>query len=328
MEYKNLPKRDDDIYKEIENFEDYEFTQCVAFEMAIRNVEVIRLVNKLTDKFNNDDYHELTTYGLNYHELVDYGYLETYFFFNNRLQTTKKKARKVDILKQKEFSYFNKNSSQSVTLKNKIEFTQEYKKGKYSDLENVEDYEVYSSKAKIHHARPKLILSDIKTMQVEFDMNLSRDDVEAQFKHILDDYYKDRTVIKTALELLNEELEIVEPNSKMPKRNLKKVYADMLFIYDYIKECEPYFKAKQNRLKLERDREIEKVDNNKFDLDKTERMEQIDILRENYKADKKHFSLSVIKEEVEKIISSTSSIVEVQHKFIKECINDLKYKNF
>lgn len=33
----NIPKRSDSIYKEIESFEDYELTQCVAYEMAIRN---------------------------------------------------------------------------------------------------------------------------------------------------------------------------------------------------------------------------------------------------------------------------------------------------
>ena len=36
----NLPKRTDVIYKEIESFEDYEYTNCIAYEMAIRNDEV------------------------------------------------------------------------------------------------------------------------------------------------------------------------------------------------------------------------------------------------------------------------------------------------
>jgi len=43
----NLPNRSDKIYKEIENFEDYELTQCIAYEMAVRNplnIEKIDLV--------------------------------------------------------------------------------------------------------------------------------------------------------------------------------------------------------------------------------------------------------------------------------------------
>lgn len=34
---KEISKRDSSIYKEIENFKDYELTQCIIFEMAIRN---------------------------------------------------------------------------------------------------------------------------------------------------------------------------------------------------------------------------------------------------------------------------------------------------
>jgi len=41
-----LPKRDDNVYKEIEAFEDYEYTNCIAFEMAIRNDEVKSLLDK------------------------------------------------------------------------------------------------------------------------------------------------------------------------------------------------------------------------------------------------------------------------------------------
>ena len=37
-----LPQRDDLIYKEIEEFQDYELTNCIAYEMAIRNKDVIK----------------------------------------------------------------------------------------------------------------------------------------------------------------------------------------------------------------------------------------------------------------------------------------------
>jgi len=41
-----LPKRGDDIYREIEAFEDFELRFCIAYEMAIRNKEVIALIKK------------------------------------------------------------------------------------------------------------------------------------------------------------------------------------------------------------------------------------------------------------------------------------------
>lgn len=40
----NLPKRTDTIYKEIESFEDYEYTNCIAYEMMIRDVSYINKV--------------------------------------------------------------------------------------------------------------------------------------------------------------------------------------------------------------------------------------------------------------------------------------------
>ena len=40
-----LPKRKAPIYKEIEEFKDYEFTNCIAYEMAIRNKQVIKIFN-------------------------------------------------------------------------------------------------------------------------------------------------------------------------------------------------------------------------------------------------------------------------------------------
>jgi hypothetical protein len=45
----NIPKRDSDKYLEIERFHDFEFTECVAWEMAIRNDNVKSLLSKLND---------------------------------------------------------------------------------------------------------------------------------------------------------------------------------------------------------------------------------------------------------------------------------------
>ena len=43
----NLPQRDDSNYKEIEEFQDYELTNCIAYEMAIRNTELKKLLKKI-----------------------------------------------------------------------------------------------------------------------------------------------------------------------------------------------------------------------------------------------------------------------------------------
>ena len=52
---KDLPNRADQIYTRIENYKDYEFTHCIAYEMAIRNEKVIKLTS-IMEKLNNLNY--------------------------------------------------------------------------------------------------------------------------------------------------------------------------------------------------------------------------------------------------------------------------------
>ena len=48
------PSRSDEIYKEIESFEEYELTQCVAYEMAVRNEDILKAIDECI-KFYNDN---------------------------------------------------------------------------------------------------------------------------------------------------------------------------------------------------------------------------------------------------------------------------------
>jgi len=45
------PKRSDPIYKEIESFENYELTQCVAYEMAIRSPNELATIEAIQDYY-------------------------------------------------------------------------------------------------------------------------------------------------------------------------------------------------------------------------------------------------------------------------------------
>jgi len=79
----DLPNRDDEIYQEIEALEDFEFTNCIAFEMAIRNKEVKSIkkkINKLQIKLakeylliREDDNNQLNiTFDRIYEEWIEY----------------------------------------------------------------------------------------------------------------------------------------------------------------------------------------------------------------------------------------------------------------
>ncbi len=51
-----LPKRSAPVYEEIENFKDYELTECIAYEMAIRNDENIENIKNFIKNFLAKDF--------------------------------------------------------------------------------------------------------------------------------------------------------------------------------------------------------------------------------------------------------------------------------
>ena len=59
---KNIPDRNDQKYLDIEHFHDFEFTECVAWEMAIRNDNVKSLLSKLNN--TRKDILENYSYGI------------------------------------------------------------------------------------------------------------------------------------------------------------------------------------------------------------------------------------------------------------------------
>lgn len=48
-------KRNDDVYLEIESFADYELTQCIAYEMAIRNYQNLFAINEVINYYETNN---------------------------------------------------------------------------------------------------------------------------------------------------------------------------------------------------------------------------------------------------------------------------------
>ena len=91
-----LPQRDDLIYKEIEEFQDYELTNCIAYEMMIRT---------------DNDYHVVSNksyvYKIDKIKLSDINL----FGFQNLLQVVEKLYPKyIEDTKERAFDIFFKNS--------------------------------------------------------------------------------------------------------------------------------------------------------------------------------------------------------------------------
>jgi len=76
----SLPKRSDDIYKEIESFEEYELTQCVAYEMAVRNSDIQEVLQEYASYvvYTPED-ERIEPYSKDYKSLLNQKLLEKYF---------------------------------------------------------------------------------------------------------------------------------------------------------------------------------------------------------------------------------------------------------
>ncbi|MGJ0336337.1 hypothetical protein [Aliarcobacter cryaerophilus] len=206
-----LPKRSDSIYQEIENFEDYEYTNCIAYEMMIRCPEVLKdrewLVNELIplyhdDKITKDELYEifyLKDYGLDFFNLAHIDNLNRGFFDGKKIS--------IEILKNNNYFQRKSFSSNDFTFKDNIEI-----------------------KINVHLSRPKLRFPKNPRSICKLNFNLPKDELIAYISKIKDEYDKENSIIKSPLEMIGIESE--KANDQVPG---KRTIADKFFIYDYYK---------------------------------------------------------------------------------------------
>ncbi|MFY4859633.1 hypothetical protein ACOTVM_03680 [Aliarcobacter butzleri] len=236
-----LPQRDDLIYKEIEEFQDYELTNCVAYEMAIRNKEFKNLLN------------DVELIRKNYFKVAKM-YAET----KTAKYNLKTSEDVINIVKDKidDFMEFRKNkirdklseiykkfglalfdtTNNSVlddikdvhfrtkgSLQNMLEFKEENKDGQLEFLstnynlkldlpkevsrKEVSRIEYVKNNLMIVTSRPKIDSDKSHIIEMKLNLNLPKEELIAYLSKIKDDFDKDNSIIKTPLELLGETLE-------------------------------------------------------------------------------------------------------------------------
>jgi hypothetical protein len=205
-----LPQRSDLIYKEIEEFQDYELTNCIAYEMMIRNpgflkdreylkIELISLYHQ--DKITKDElwkFSDEKDYGVNFFDMAHTDNLDRGFFIPNTIST--------EILINGQ-NYLNIEKKENDLLETKVNF---------------------------HLSRPKLRFNQTKRAVIKLNFALPKDELIAYISKVKDSFDKDNSIIKSTLELLGETLEKSD-NKKTPKKPKASVYADWFYIYDYWK---------------------------------------------------------------------------------------------
>ena len=266
MEEIKLPKRSNLIYKEIEEFEDYEFTNCIAYEMCTRNKEVKKLLNIIINKFDEifeanefefiinkeaieKECNELKKYGIGFNTLSSI--LTDIFYEINDIEVGKSSLNILYendlILDRKDYLYVDLIDDGIVgVLENGDEEIIPYKQ---MNLD-------YIPLIKKSYSRPTLKIDKSKIFKVELDLSLPKEELLDYVSKIKEA----KDMIKTPIDLLiydsslmeyigkenntseiNRKLDALEDillDDKTDNSNIKKLkkklIADKFFIYDYV----------------------------------------------------------------------------------------------
>lgn len=222
--------RNDKQYIDVENFVDYEFTSCIAYEMAIRNNRVIELLKNQLEHMkrnNNSGNSDIES------ELLGKFYINefylSYHFFSDI----------VDIEKEKNVYGWRWQTDPCREIKKIDEQTlsMEYFKG-FSILTSIVDSCIpEQSMLLTNFSRPPLeSFPIIKELDVRLNFSLPEKDLLEYIKHIKKEFDRNNNIIKSGFEIFNDIK--LDNSNKINSRDIlsyKERVADMFFIYDCMK---------------------------------------------------------------------------------------------
>ncbi len=228
-----LPKRDDAIYKEIESFADYELTQCVAYEMAIRAPEIRKILEeKAYEDDNNEDskngilmptdankkiWNTFKEHGLEISVVLNKNYknntgiLQSFFvkYTNNGLH-------KIN-------ANFAKDGINGITINGINHFIGSNSENAFAKI----------PECSLLIARPLLELKTTKRAMLDINFSLPIEEIKAQIEHIKKELDKDKKTIISPIDIFND-IVYASPNQIQKKPKAVK-YADWFYIYDSYK---------------------------------------------------------------------------------------------
>jgi hypothetical protein len=342
----NYPKIDDDIYKEIKNIEDYEYTSCIAFEMAIRNEKVknlIRKVSKLNEIRDNFVFEKLNE------NCTISERKEKYKLINNELVVNQIKEK---LLNSYMFDYASIYKPTSGTYRmtkelanhifnlvsNSLEIDKKPVANSFTNIRKSDFFEIHQSYnikknkyiSKLYLKKYRHLGYENKKVSIDFDLNLPKDELIAYISKIKDEYDKDNSIIKSPLELLGEELEKADeikskvlPNDKQKR---KKAMAEAFYVYDIYKILEAEYKHKTKELRTERDEKIDIIKKDKFNYDSSQKKSKIEDLKEYYSDEIRKYDKPSLKAEIQNQSNLSLDDIEKYMALLNKYIEQLRYK--
>jgi hypothetical protein len=187
-------------------------------------------------------------------------------------------------------------------------------------------------------SRPKLKLESIPTINLDINMALPAKELLAYITELKRTYSlydaeidADENKIylqpKTPLEFLGENLAYATPRRGYPKKANAEKYADMFFIYDYVKARLNYIEAENKIIKAEHKKNIELINKNK-DLSTKQKKTQRTVLQAEYYENTIDTKITDIfnEDELKKPLNLSDANISKLYYAIKPYIDDLKYK--
>jgi len=357
-----LPKRDDDIYKEIEAFEDYEYTNCIAFEMAIRNKEVKKLLDKshlfrevekaeedaINIYFDNilpnagerkDFIYELSKYGFNYVKCSYYNLAKNMKRIKgdklgSKILTQPERTKLTDILSEGELDIV---CAVEINIYNQMPWvkTEKDKMDTNQDFLEMGNHLEWS----FHETNEEIIKDALKRQQkIKIENEFSRPILELPCSELADiqinlSLPKDELI--AYISKVKDDFDKDSPSIKSPlkflgeelsKSNLqkqsKKLISDKFYIYDYVTERLRQIKYMNEQNELKYNEKIAEIKTNIY-LTGGDKKIQTQELKKEMNNDKINTNINTIFTEIKGFTASTAKRYFYD---IKPFIDDLKYK--
>ncbi len=226
-------RRSDKQYLDVESFEEYEFTPCIAYEMAIRNDRVVEImINRLSNpgvfthtmsKENDEllsEYALVDSYYHDYHFLIESLKIQEKFYKEfTDFHKSKPEQQKKDIWK-----------SEGNTLRKFVKQDGFLHRSIVAENEMIPYYK--ENRIYQYFKRPKMqhdIIDNV--VSIDFDLSLPENELIAYIKHLKKAYQKD--IIVTPYDEFIHKISKTDKNKNSLPKGAKM--ADIFYIYDCLK---------------------------------------------------------------------------------------------
>jgi hypothetical protein len=267
----DLPKRSDAIYQKIEGFrednekgfKDYEYTNCIAYEMYIRTKNYNVIIQKIDECLENHKeniillHKQFSNEELVKHEIFidEIDSILSEIEFDTRF-TNEDNPEILNIaiaFSNSMFDYYEEKEEKELIndfLYNDVR--NEFVKMIYSKNEEISSRKVlvphpnkkfeitmHENYFDIDSKKNKLSYMENERQYLSINLNLPKDELIAYLSKIKDEYNKDNSIIKSIFETSEKVSNIIDENLLIHKgtgKYNKNRVADMFFIYDGMKK--------------------------------------------------------------------------------------------